>query len=306
MPFNLANLAQRAGHRRARITLPAIASRNADTEALRRIIVSVVDGGAEERQRLLRLANAAQSAITMDDIGLDGGMRDFRSSQQSRLGRAVGAIRGWVRKVAAWFDQRWVQSVKTALGVDISALVDAGDVQGVIALVTQKLVAQVQSIADDVATRIETGLIELITRGASAKEKAAAMAIAIAKARKDADRAAVRETETLHSVMNQFRQQQAGVKQYEWWTRQDERVRGNPQGRYPRSRPSHFARHGGVYRWDRPPNEGKYDGHPGEPPNCRCVARPVVTIAPVKPAFDPNRARLAGLRAVAGEFGLSL
>lgn len=304
--YDLGTLARKSGQRRLKITLPAIASRNADRETLRRIIISVVDGGAEERRHLLSLANRAQSALTTDDIGLDGGMRDFRSSQQTRLGRAVGAIRGWVRKVAAWFDQRWVQSVKTALGVDISALVDAGDVQGVIALVTQKLVAQVKSIADDVAARIETGLIELITRGASAKEKAAALVGTIAKARQEANRAAIRETETLHSVMNQFRQQQAGVTQYEWWTRQDERVRGNPQGRYPRSRPSHFARHGGIYRWDRPPNDGKYDGHPGEPPNCRCVARPVVTVAPAKPALDPNRARLAGLRAVAGEFGLSL
>lgn len=300
--YDLGALARRAGHRRPKTALPAIASRNADRATLRRIIVSVVDGGAEERQRLLRLANAAQSGITQDDIGLEGGMRDFRASQQSRLGRAVGAIRGWVHKVAAWFDRRWVQSVKTALGIDISALVDAGDVQGVLALVTQKLIAQIKSVADDVAARIETGLIELITRGASAKEKAAVLVEAIAKARKAADRTAVRETETLHSVMNQFRQQQAGMTQYTWWTRQDERVRGRPGGLYPKAQPSHWARQDQVFSWSRPP-EG---GHPGEAYNCRCVARPVVVIAPAKPVSDPNRARLAGLRAVAGEFGLSL
>lgn len=300
--YSLSALAQKAGQRRAKVTIPAIASRNADREALRRIVVSVVDGGAEERQRLLRLANVAQSAITHDDIGLDGGMRDFRASQQSRLGQASRAIRGWVNKVAARFDLRWVQAVKTALGVDIAPMVEAGDLQGVLALVTQKLTTHIKGLADDVANRIEAGLIDLITRGASTKAKAAVMVEAVVKARKAAEQAAKRETETLHAVLNQFRQQQAGVTQYEWWTRQDERVRGNPTGLYPRAKPSHYARQGQVYRWDRPPERG----HPGEDYGCRCVARPVVTIAPVKATPDPNRARLAGLRAVAGEFGLSL
>ena len=300
--YSLAALARKAGHKQAKTSLPVIASRNADRQALRRIVLSVVDGGAEERQRLLWLANAAQSAITHDDIGLDGGMRDFRASQQSRLGRATVAIRGWVSKVAARFDMQWVKAVKLALGVDIAPLVQAGDLQGVLALVTQRLTTHIKGLADDVANRIEAGLIDLITRGASTKAKAAVMVEAVAKARKAAEQAAKRETETLHAVLNQFRQQQAGIKEYSWWTRDDLRVRGRPDGLYPKSRPSHWARHGGVFSWSRPP-EG---GHPGEAYGCRCAARPVVTVAPVKPAPDPNRARLAGLRAVAGEFGLSL
>lgn len=300
--YDLSALARKAGHRRAKTTLTPIASRRADREALRRIIVDVVDGGADERAGLLRLANAAQTGITQDDIGFDGGMRDFRASQETRLGRATVAIRGWVSKVAARFDMRWVQAVKTALGVDVSLLVQAGDVQGVLALVTQKLTTHIKGLAADVANRIEAGLIDLITKGSSAKDKAAAMVEAVVRARKSAERVAVAETETLNAVMNQFRQQQAGITQYTWWTRQDERVRGRPGGLYPKARPSHWARQDQVFSWSRPPD----GGHPGEAHNCRCVARPVVTTAaqPVRP--DPNRARLAGLRAVAGEFGLSL
>lgn len=56
---------------------------------------------------------------------------------------------------------------------------------------------------------------------------------------------------------------------YEWITRKDERVRGNPAGLYPKAKPSHFAREGKFFRWNQPP-EG---GHPGEAPGCRCKAR---------------------------------
>ncbi|WP_345820488.1 hypothetical protein ABC766_00295 [Methylobacterium fujisawaense] len=300
--YSLAALAKRGGHKRARTALSPIASRKSDREALRRIIVSVVDGGADERERLLRLANAAQVGITQDDIGLDGGIRDFRASQQSRLGRATLAIQGWVNKVASRFDLRWVQAVKSALGVDISPLVHAGDLQTVLGLVTQKLTTHISGLASDVANRIEAGLIDLITKGASTKAKAAVMVEAVAKARRAAEATAKRETETFNAVLNQFRQTQAGITQYEWWTRQDERVRGRPGGLYPKARPSHWARQGRIFSWSTPPE----DGHPGEAHGCRCVARPVVTMAPAKPMPDPNRARLAGLRAVAGEFGLSL
>ena len=38
-----------------------------------------------------------------------------------------------------------------------------------------------------------------------------------------------------------------------------------------RSRGEHAKRHGQVFSWDNPPE----DGHPGEAPNCRCWAEPI-------------------------------
>jgi SPP1 gp7 family putative phage head morphogenesis protein len=53
----------------------------------------------------------------------------------------------------------------------------------------------------------------------------------------------------------------AGIYKYAWITQKDERVR-----------PAHKARHGKIFDWRKPPE----DGHPGEPYICRCVAAPVV------------------------------
>lgn len=68
----------------------------------------------------------------------------------------------------------------------------------------------------------------------------------------------------------------AGITKYIWRTAQDERVRGAPGGKYPRARPSHWAREGKVYEIDSPPEEDEYDGPPGYPFLCRCVMEPVI------------------------------
>lgn len=303
--YNLGALARRTGDRRPSVPLRPITSRSADVEALRQIIVGVVDGGADGRAGLVRAAQAAQVRLTQDDMGFREAMRQFRGSQDTRLGRAKVAISGFVTRVMARFDARWAQTVKAALGVDIGLLTQASDLQSTAALVAQKITAHIQGLASDVADGIEAGLIALIVSGSSAQAKAALLLDRVAKARKAAARAARAEVEALNAVLNEFRQTQAGITDYEWWTREDERVRGNPRGRYPNARPSHYARHGQVFSWSRPPHEEPYDGHPGEPPNCRCVARAVVRIKAeaVKPPV--SRARNAGLQAVAKALGVA-
>ena len=66
-----------------------------------------------------------------------------------------------------------------------------------------------------------------------------------------------------------------GIDGYVWVTRRDGRVVGNPSGIYPvgnREHGDHWRRHGKVFRWAEPP----HDGHPGQAPNCRCVAAPLI------------------------------
>lgn len=71
--------------------------------------------------------------------------------------------------------------------------------------------------------------------------------------------------------LTQYRQTDLGVEEYKWRTAKDERVRGNPSGRFPKAVPSHYAREGKTFKWDKPP-EG---GHPGMAVLCRCSAEPV-------------------------------
>lgn len=98
-------------------------------------------------------------------------------------------------------------------------------------------------------------------------------------------------------LINQLRQEDLGILQYIWRSRDDAKVRD-----------SHAAYDDRVFRWDDPP-EG---GHPGEAHNCRCYAEPVLPgvqsnvvladFAPTAngvPTLDPTDA-IRGLRALTG------
>lgn len=103
-------------------------------------------------------------------------------------------------------------------------------------------------------------------------------------------------------LINQLRQEDLGIVQYIWHSRDDAKVRD-----------SHAAYDDRVFRWGDPP-EG---GHPGEAHNCRCYAEPVLpgvqsnlvladfpSTAGGIPALDPTDA-IRGLRALTG-FGAAL
>lgn len=90
----------------------------------------------------------------------------------------------------------------------------------------------------------------------------------------------------LNAELSRRRMSEAGLETYKWETALDERVRGNPSGKYPRAIPSHWVMQGKICRWDDPtvclnssgewekrPSEAVYL-HPGQAILCRCVALP--------------------------------
>ncbi len=80
------------------------------------------------------------------------------------------------------------------------------------------------------------------------------------------------QTLKLNSAITKERMVSAGIVKYVGTTANDERVRGNPGGKYPDAEPSHWEREGKEYSFDDPPE----DGHPGIAFNCRCVMYPVL------------------------------
>lgn len=83
----------------------------------------------------------------------------------------------------------------------------------------------------------------------------------------------------LNANVTRTRQTDAGITEYVWTTSHDERVRGDPSGKYPNSDSDHYVLDGKRFRWDAPPVTNKKTGetnHPGEDYQCRCVAVPVL------------------------------
>ncbi len=82
------------------------------------------------------------------------------------------------------------------------------------------------------------------------------------------ERTAKDQVNNLDTQLSEMRQKSLGANEYIWDTRKDERVRGNPNGLYPKAKPSHWHRQNQIFNWNSPP-EG---GHPGQAPGCRCRA----------------------------------
>lgn len=93
------------------------------------------------------------------------------------------------------------------------------------------------------------------------------------KTRNIARRIARDQINKFNGQLTMLRQTSLGIKKYIWRTSGDERVRGNPAGRWPNAIPSHWAREGKEFYWNNPPE----DGHPQQPIRCRCYAEPVLT-----------------------------
>lgn len=73
------------------------------------------------------------------------------------------------------------------------------------------------------------------------------------------------ETSRASAILTQVRAQAIGSEEYVWRSHKDARTR-----------PSHRACNGKVFRWDSPPTLDNLTGGPGETPNCRCFAVPII------------------------------
>lgn len=73
-----------------------------------------------------------------------------------------------------------------------------------------------------------------------------------------------------NSSLTELRQKSIGINKYIWKTVGDERVRGNPSGKYPDAKPSHWDLDGQEFSWDKPPKSGVNGErqHPGFAINC--------------------------------------
>lgn len=93
----------------------------------------------------------------------------------------------------------------------------------------------------------------------------------------------------LYGTLTEFQDTNAGIEEYDWRTSTDERVRGNPTGKYKNAIPSHWIMHGKTCLWSNPRVWWNGDAfverdpkapvvHPGKEILCRCVSIPRVDI----------------------------
>lgn len=138
--------------------------------------------------------------------------------------------------------------------------------------IVEENIGLIRSIKEGKETLFKNKLVSLITGDAKATTISEAISKYIDETKGHPATIARDQIGKLNGQLNEYRQQQLGGKKYIWHNSHDSRVSGNPGGKYPKAKPSHWEREGKTYLWSKPPK----GGHPGQRINCRCWAEMIV------------------------------
>lgn len=189
----------------------------------------------------------------------------FMASLRQDLTRMSSMAEGQVAKIYADEERRLRRrlgaSVRAIYKVDMEDIWSQEDVRDQLQVAVAKSASLIKGLTDDVAKRVEFTILDAAQREQSTTTLSERLRKEMGISRDRARLIARDQVSSLNSTLTRVRQRQVGIDSYVWQTAQDERVRH-----------AHAARHGKVFSWDDPPD----DGHPGEPINCRCVAMGLV------------------------------
>jgi len=228
---------------------------------------------AEVAQDVLPATISAKRQMMSDDLNwFERAMRALRDLADGLADGFSSAWRDAFESEESRNKRKWNEALRSAIGIDLGNVIQAEGIGNTIDAAVLRNVSLIRGLTQDVARRLSSKLLDALTRGLNNRELEKIITKEFGIARRRAKLIARDQAASFNGDLNRIRQTAMGVTEYVWSTSLDERVRGNPEGRYPNARPSHWAREGKTFKWSNPPS----DGHPGQPINCRCTARAVI------------------------------
>lgn len=260
--------------RRKRTVLRPIGATVAFETTLRMITLRILrEGAARVASDVLPAAISAKAQMMRDDLNwFERAMRALRDLLDGFVDGAREEIKQAFETEEQRHSRRFNEAMRSAIGIDLGRVIIGEGITDTIEAAVQRNVALIRGLGSDTAKRLETALLNALTTGLNNAEIAKLITKEFGIGSRRAKLIARDQAASFNGDLNRVRQKAAGVTEYVWSTSMDERVRGNPDGKYPNARPSHWAREGKTFRWNDPPS----DGHPGQPINCRCTARAVI------------------------------
>ena len=205
------------------------------------------------------------------------------ANKMESTGRALEALAPraaatWASTANAANKEQVEAMVARSLGVEWASIMASSAIAGAVDTAVTANVSLIRTIGESHWGRV----IEAVTANYQGKSFAeGSLTNRLAKigsiSKREAKRIARDQTSKLTTSLSAIRQQDAGINRYTWRNAQDQRVVGNPGGKYPEGNAihgNHWEREGQEFRWDQPPE----DGHPGQPIQCRCSAEPIIDL----------------------------
>lgn len=264
--YRLASLVE--GHRKGSTAqLPKIAGTlAAEREYLKALRTILREMARETREGIVPLAVAeiAASRALVRDVDRSWFQRLIRLTVDLAI-----SVEGMVGRIlsleAERHTDRFMETAKRALGVDLAAVVRQEDLADYLEAAALRNAGLIKGLSDDMVKRVQTTVTNSVINGRSATELRAELTRQFQIEDRRAQLIARDQTAKLNSDLNRIRHQQAGVTEYTWRTSADERVR-----------PRHHELEGKVYKYGEP--TGAEEGlPPGQPIQCRCIAQAIIT-----------------------------
>jgi SPP1 gp7 family putative phage head morphogenesis protein len=279
--YSLLALVKKLKRRVARKSFRMPARSDASVQAYRRALNVILHVATRfARERLIPAARTEGLRLQRDEAS---DIRALLNELEIEIEAAGGIAESMVERILRLEEHRhrngFIDIVKSLLGVDLDLILDDGDLYDEMQLMLQRNIDLITNISEDVRQRIGRETWDAVLEGKTQKQLADELMVQFDLVQSRATLIARDQMSKLVGQLNEFRQTQAGVEEYEWSTVKDERVRD-----------SHWAMEEMICRWDdetvyREPDGkvwlprselGGVELHPGFDFNCRCVPYPVL------------------------------
>jgi SPP1 gp7 family putative phage head morphogenesis protein len=184
-----------------------------------------------------------------------------------KLTSSVGK-RSVVKRALAEVDKRLAGAVEVSIGINIAPIL-AAETGGAIAAAMEEAaaanVALIESIPAEYLARVRGAVTHAFSRGLRHDALAEEIQRIGEVTKRRAKLIARDQLGRMNSAFNRVRQQDVGIREYDWSTSHDKRVRA-----------SHAALDGSRQKWASPPLIEGRPLHPGDDYLCRCAAIPVI------------------------------
>lgn len=209
-----------------------------------------------------RNAELTDAILDAPQTGFAGALAEFdRRVGLLELGEAgIEMVEPALRANDQFNRKAFVSGLKKVIGVDVSSIMNESmSVSNEINAAIQTNIELIKSIPE----KYLDSLTSVVTEGLKAGDDYQSIRKEIRglgqSTRKRAKFIARDQLSKFNNSVNRIRQENLGVTRYRWRTAGDSRVSED-----------HADNDGLVFEWANPPATG----HPGERPNCRCVAEP--------------------------------
>jgi hypothetical protein len=272
MKFDLAAMTRRASNpRRSSITLrPIVPTETLAADLYAAAYKPVI---LAWKRAVERIGAAYEWALPVKDsihdaiFDLDSILASVEAELQQLVIAITPRLREWVVTAQAFHQRKWQGAIYTATGVDVGVMLGPQDVGDTVSAFMSRNVALIRSVSEEARQRVSDIVLRGYQTRTPLRTVAKEMDDAVELGRKRALRISSDQNTKLAARLDQARQEQAGITQFEW--------RSSHKLHF---RPWHAARDGRVFDWS---TRTEVDGGasfepgdgPGEPPFCGCRAR---------------------------------